>query len=208
MESVSPAQYLEVRAALWERGYADEWEWAQTVQPPQDATSFAQEAIWVICCSGFKEQRARVTQGRVMAALDRGESARNVFPVSGKGRAIDTLWQSQDAYFREFSELLCTEATPEEVVAWVGTLPYVGGKILRYHFAKNLGVDCAKPDRWICRLAGVPESTPVDAAFAAAMALCRPIAEATGDRVATVDLVLWRACNLGLLKVEGETSEN
>jgi len=30
--------------------------------------------------------------------------------------------------------------------------------------------------------------------------LCERLAKATGDRIAVVDLVLWRACNLGLLR--------
>ena len=30
-------------------------------------------------------------------------------------------------------------------------------------------------------------------------ALCMALAAATGDRVATVDVVIWRACNLGIV---------
>lgn len=190
--------YLSVRDRLFELGYRGEWEWAQTVKPPTSAEHFAGEAIWVICCSGFREQAARVTQGAVKKALRAGLSATTVFPASGKGRAIDKVWFGRDQHFEEFQSRLALG----RVIDWLPTLPYVGGPILRYHFAKNLGVDVAKPDRHLCRLAGVPENGPVEANFQAAMDLCRPIAAATGDRIATVDVVLWRACNLGILSVD------
>lgn len=197
--TITPERYLQIRAQLFELGYEKEWEWGQTVQPPTDAEDFAGQAIWVVCCSGFREQAARVTEEKVWNCLQANSTATAVFPRSGKGCAIDKLWYGRDQYFDAFCQLMQSKCSPEQIVSWVGTLPYVGGRILRYHFAKNLGVDCAKPDRWLCRLAGVPEDGPVEENFRVAMDLCRPIAAATGDRIATVDLVLWRACNLGLL---------
>lgn len=196
---MTPADYLAVRARVFAAGYRDEWLWAQNVEPPDSADAFAREAIWVVCCSGFREQSARVTQVSVMAALRAGRSATEVFPKSGKGRAIDTLWTDRPIYYADFRALMFEKQPPEAIIEFISMLPYVGGKILRYHFAKNLGVDCAKPDRWLCRLAGVPEGGPVEANFKAAMDYCRPLAEATGDRIAAVDLVLWRACNIGIL---------
>lgn len=38
--------------------------------------------------------------------------------------------------------------------------------------------------------------------FSTCMALCRPLAEATGDRIAAVDSILWLACNKGVLVVD------
>jgi hypothetical protein len=194
-------RYLDIRDLLFSLGYKEEWEWAQSVAPPESADEFAREAIWVICCSGFREQAARVTQEKVLAALAAGRSATQVFPKSGKGRAIDTLWARRNDYFTDFQRLLARGATPEEIVDWIvkAKLPYVGGGILRYHFAKNLGVSCAKPDRHVARLCGVPEDGSPEDNFQAAMTLCRSLSAATGDKVGTVDLILWRACNLGIL---------
>jgi hypothetical protein len=175
--AVSPDLYRAARSKLFELGYGDEWHWSETVPGPENARDFAHDAIWVVCCSGFKEQAARVTERAVRAMLDAGRSAVEVFPTSRKGPAIDRLWADREACFAEFQRFRRAEASPEAVIAWIATLPYVGGKILRYHFAKNLGVDCAKPDRWLCRLAGIPEDTPVERAFQAAMDLCRPIAD-------------------------------
>jgi hypothetical protein len=182
--------------------YEREWNWAQTVTPPESADDFAYQAIWVICCSGFRAQAARVTEEKVRVALANGRSATEVFPSSGKGRAIDTIWANRGRYFAEFAELLTRQASAEEVIEWVAEakIPYVGGGILRYHFAKNLGIPCAKPDRHLARLAGVAEDDNPEENYQAVMAICRRLAESTGDKVGTVDLVLWRACNLGILK--------
>lgn len=200
-DRLAPADYVAIRSRLFELGYGDEWEWGQTVQPPVDADDFAGQAIWVVCCSGFREQAARVTERKVRQALRSGQSARTVFPRSPKGPAIDRLWNEREERFAQLQALLSGGAVPEAVICWVALLPFVGGVTLRYHFAKNLGVDCAKPDRWLCRLAGVPEDWPHERRFLAAMDVCRPLAAATGDRIATVDLVLWRACNLSILGV-------
>lgn len=196
---ISTDTYLALRRRLFDLGYRDEWQWAQDVQPPTTARAFAFEAIWVVCASGFREQAARVCETAVLKTLKRGGSATEVYPTSGKGRAIDRLWSERKEIFADFKEHLARQAPPEETIAWIGRLPYVGGKILRYHFAKNVGIDCVKPDRHLCRLAGVPEDGSPPVNFKAAMKMLAPIAEETGDRIATVDVVLWRACNLGLL---------
>lgn len=61
------------------------------------------------------------------------------------------------------------------------------------HLAKNLGCDVVKPDRWLERLAAAEGTTP--------HLLCNRLAYASGDRIATVDVVLWRACAIGILTV-------
>jgi len=192
--------YLRLRTQLLAAGYGQEYEWAQTVRSPDTTPErFVAQAIWVICCSGFKEQAARVTEAAVWKALEAGNSATVVFPRSGKGRAIDKLWSEREAFYGQFVGLLVDKAPTEKIVAWVATLPYVGGRILRYHFAKNLGVDCAKPDRHLLRLVHAQGGMVEGDGFEAVMTVCRSIANATGDRIATVDLLLWRACNLGIL---------
>jgi len=65
----------------------------------------------------------------------------------------------------------------------------VAGPITKYHLARNLGVDCVKPDRHLARLAerfgyGTPD------------AMCRAIQDELGGRLGTIDAVLWRYCNL------------
>lgn len=197
--AIDIGQYEQLKNMLLLGGYRQEVEWAQTVRRPEDPDAFAREAIWVICCSGFREQAARVTQAGVNACLSEGRSARDVFPKSGKGRAIDRIWANRAEYHQALEELCRQGSGAAGIIGWIASLPYVGGATLRFHFAKNLGIDCAKPDRWLCRLAGIPMEAPMEHRFEAVMDYCRPLAEASGDRIATVDLVLWRGCNLGIL---------
>lgn len=145
------------------------------------ADLFALEIAFVICNSGMKATIAGPIYNRVRDALREGRSATSAFGHAGKAKAIDDVWRDRERLLAEF-------LAAEDKVAWCETLPWVG-KITKYHLAKNLGVDCAKPDRWLVRVAEAAGET-VDQ-------LCARLAAATGDRVATVDYVIWRACERG-----------
>ena len=180
-----PSRYHELRAAVVAAGYEHDIDWAQNVKAPETAEDFASEVIWVILCSGMKEQVARIIQERVWAAIRGGLPVKgNVLGKSGKADAIDTIWRDRGALFAAF------QASGDKVEFGL-SLPWIGN-ITKWHLAKNLGVDCAKPDVHLERVAVHYGTTPAN--------LCRDLAASTGDRVATVDLVIWRACNLGILK--------
>lgn len=182
---MKPAYYMQLREAVARAGYGDEIEWAQTVTAPTDAETFASEAIWVILCSGMKAQVARTIQARVQQLIAAGLPVEgNVLGKSGKAAAIDDIWACRAALFEQFT------AAPDKL-AFCATLPWIG-QITKFHLAKNLGVDCAKPDIHLGRVADFYSTTPA--------ALCAALAAATGDRVATVDMVIWRACNLGIIQ--------
>jgi len=63
------------------------------------------------------------------------------------------------------------------------------GPVTCFHLAKNLGVDVVKHDRHLVRYASYM-------GFRDATELCEMISRITGDRVAVVDLVLWRFATL------------
>ncbi len=182
---MTPSAYRKLRAAVIAAGYQHDIDWAQNVNPPDNADDFAKEVIWVILCSGMKEQVARIIQDRVWDAIGHGKPVKgNVLGKSGKAAAIDTIWQDREELFREFM-------AANDKVGFCLTLPWIGD-ITKWHAAKNLGMDCAKPDVHLTRVAAHYGTTPTG--------LCAELANATGDRIATVDMVIWRACNLGILK--------
>lgn len=195
-------RYLAIRDHLVNRGYEPEWKWAQTVTAPENAEDLANNAIMVVCNSGFRAQAAAVMESKVQELLAAGRSATLAYPSSGKGRAIDTLWANRQQYFETYRKLVARDAIAEDILDWIAKsgMPYVSGKILRYHFAKNLGVACAKPDRHLARLAGVPETDAPESNYAAVMTMCRALEKDTGDKIGVIDVILWRACNLGLLQ--------
>ena len=181
---MTPSYYAELRAAVASAGYESEIAWAQSVKPPVTAEDFAGEVIWVILCSGMKEQVARIIQERVWAAIKAGRPVKgNVLGKSGKATAIDTIWRDRERLFRAFQEA-------NNKVDFARSLPWIGN-ITKWHVAKNLGVDCAKPDVHLERVAAHYRTTPA--------ALCASLSDASGDRIATVDLVIWRSCNLGII---------
>lgn len=183
------AHYLGLKAALVKRGYQDEITWAENIQTCSNADDFALEHAFVVCNSGMKAQIARPIFERVKDALLTGHSVAARFGHVGKVQAINHVWSHREAYYGHFRAWVIDEPIDEQL-AWYRKLPWIG-KITAYHLAKNLGVDCCKPDRHLVRLTAIVSMEPEE--------LCHWLAGKTGDRVATVDTVLWRAANLGLV---------
>lgn len=178
--------YVHTKLALRDCGHGGDYEWSESLQPPETPEALACEYTWVVLNSGMKNTVARKIMDRVWPRLVAGEPIAPVFGHEGKAAAIELVWQERARHFVEF-------AAAPDIVAWCETLPWIG-KITKYHLAKNLGADVAKPDRWLERLAAADGET-VDG-------LCARLALETGDRIATVDVVLWRACAVGVLRVE------
>ena len=117
------------------------------------------------------------------AAILAGECASTAFGHKGKTAAIDRVWAEKEA-------LLAAYLAAGDKLEWLQTLPWIGG-ITKYHLAKNFGLQYAKPDVHMQRLANTFGTT--------AQELCERIAAAQGLKVATVDTVLWRAAAIGAL---------
>ena len=175
--------FAKIEQAVRKAGYAKAIEWSEDMKPPATAVKFATEAIYVICNSGMSNRVAVPIFERSLAALKRGESASTVFGHKDKAAAIDNIWRNRASLFRELHQA-------EDRIAFCAELPWIG-PITKYHLAKNLGADVAKPDVHLIRLAGPEGVTPQE--------LCQRLANATGYRVATIDLILWRACADGII---------
>lgn len=174
-------------------------EWSETAGPPENAADFALEAIYVICNSGMKHTVARGIFERVRAELLAGKCVDPemrerflglppVFRHPGKTKAIDIIWAMQDTLFSGFLASLADG--PKATIEFCGSLPWIGD-ITKYHLAKNFGIDVAKPDVHLERLARQHGTTP--------QALCEGLAAVTGYKARTVDLILWMACAKGII---------
>lgn len=157
--------------------------WSENIRPPKNAEDFALEAVWIICCSGMKETVARKIEERILDAIRDGVPVTNVFGHRGKAAAIETIWKERHRLYQEF-------IIADDKLSYLETLPWIG-KITKFHLAKNCGVDCAKPDVHLQRLAD-RENTSVHE-------MCAKLAGQTGYRIATIDVILWRACATGVL---------
>lgn len=182
MTKLTEADFRHIVVELGQQAL-DDIEWAQSCCAPTDADDFASEAIFVICNSGMKNTVARRIFEKVMAAIAAGQSAQIAFGHAGKAAAIDYIW-------RRRAELLAAYLATDDKVEFCASLPWIG-KITKYHLAKNFGAQVAKPDVHLQRLA--------DREGATAQALCERLAAATGYGIATVDVLLWRACANGII---------
>jgi len=184
MFSVSPDTYLDLKKRIIDAGYADEIDWADEVKAPHNSVILAYETIFVICNSGMKYQIAVQIFKKVIDAIKEGVPVKDVFKNKNKARAIQSAWDERDERFDIYESL----QTDEEKIKYFETLDGLG-KITKFHLAKNCGLEVFKPDRHIVRIADNYGMTPSE--------LCEGLAERLGERIGVVDLVLWRAANLG-----------
>jgi hypothetical protein len=202
---VSVGMYADLRAWLLDKDpdAAEMVEWSsRVVGEPVSAEAMAGEIVWIILCAGRSAQAARTIERKVWAAIHAGEAAVTAFGYRAKAAAIDSVWLARHEHFASLRAVMVT-GEADRLVEWCGSLPFVGADT-QFQLAKNFGADLAKPDRWLTRLAGLSDRPrrSVAVRFPACMNLCRPLAAACGDRIATVDSLLWLACNKGVLVVD------
>ena len=175
--------FTRIDKAVRRAGYAEAIERSETVGLPATADAFASEAIYVAINAGFSNKVAVPIFERCMTALKNGRSSKTVFGHPGKTDAIDDIWTRRKVLFRKLKKA-------DDLIEFCATLPWTG-PITKYHLAKNIGADVAKPDVHLNRLAA-PEGIT-------AQELCERLARETGYRAATVDMILWRACADGII---------
>ena len=180
---ISRELFARIDAAVRTAGYADAIDRSENIAIPNTASQFASHVIYVLIHGGLTNVVAVPIFNRCMKALRAGKSASTVFGHPGKGKAIDWIWKHRKRLFREF-------AIAPDIIEFFSALPWIG-PITKFHVAKNVGADVAKPDVHLNRLA--------DREGLTAQELCDRLATETGYRAATIDLILWRACANGII---------
>lgn len=130
----------------------------------------------------MREQVARGIYDKVIGAIAERRPVGEVFRNRLKVVAIEKMRRDYRGVFSAFK----AAADPLEFLG----LPFIG-KVTKYHLARNLGMDFAKPDRHLTRIAAKYNTNVHE--------LCRALSLESGDRIGTVDVVLWRATNLGII---------
>lgn len=103
----------------------------------------------------------------------------------GKRKAIEQMWHE---YPDHFVRLQRHRTVLSDVLKILDELPWIG-PITKYHLAKNLGFQVAKPDRHLVRIAK-------HFGYRDVQVMCAEIGNSTGDSIPVVDLILWRYANL------------
>jgi endonuclease III len=157
-------------------------------------TDLLREAAWVVLCSGFRESVVRSIFGHISLCFCDWESADAIVRASPickiaalasfKNRAkLDAIVRIagnvQSAGFSNFRV-----AVLDDPIKTLQGLPFIG-PTTSWHLAKNLGLDVAKPDRHLVRVAS-------RLGFASAHDVCLAISKSMDEPLKVVDLVLWR----------------
>jgi len=172
------AFYEDARAFCYRNGYRDEIEVVRNRQfRDQTPKTFLIEYVYVVLNAGMKNQVAEQIFGNFMRNdMDPGQ-----INHEGKRKAIEQALEESEKWFSGLH-------AAHDKLGYIGTLPWMGD-ITKYHLARNLGLDYAKPDRHLVRVAKV-------FGFKEVQLMCRHISSETRDPVGVVDVVIWRYCNL------------
>ena len=154
--------------------------------PPTDATDFALRVCYVIVNSGMKWTVAKEIWERMKPSLVETGTVGDTFGHPGKRKSIEQVIADRDVHFASLND--AWEKSRDDVIEFCGTLPHIGG-VTKFHLAKNLGVDVAKPDVWLERVAAESGED--------VQTMCERLSVESKDRVATVDYVVWKTCQQG-----------
>ena len=215
IDKITVSFFFEIEKHIIDSGLGEDKESFETIKrrllepPVLDAKEFAEECIYVILAGGFRQKIAKKKFGEIMRFINNGGevSEKNLLSIFGnanKIRAIIKIWNNRKNFRNKFYGL----KTESEKLNYLGTLPHIG-KITKNHLARNLGISNVKYDVWIQRLgialgkADLREGFPLnekvkefcDEMFA-------QIEKDTGLSKGYIDVVLWKACQEGILKLD------
>lgn len=171
--------YNRAKKDIIQKGYKHEIEIVENRQfNDVHSGEFFWQYVYVVFNAGMKNQVAESMHRKFV------EFGIDTVKHPGKRRAIKLAMKEHKQWFRELKKL---DSVPDRLL-FLKSLPWIGD-ITKYHLARNLGLDVAKPDRHLVRIAK-------RFGYSDVQQMCKEVSEKTGDRIGTVDLVLWRFLNL------------
>ncbi|MBR1380542.1 MAG: hypothetical protein IJ560_03050 [Alphaproteobacteria bacterium] len=171
---------------------------------------FADMCAYVILAGGFSQRAAKKIHARITECIHaHGANFDELFAIfhnKNKINAICKHWENRDAYCNGYYACDCDTAR----IAYLQKLPHVG-KITANHLARNLGVDVVKYDIWIQRLGvlysgkselydKIDNGDLCDEIKNACDDMFQHLVHVTGFPRGYIDVVLWKACQIGLIK--------
>lgn len=191
--------YLTAKQTVIEMGYSHEIDWQDSLTFSNIAESdFLRESAWVILSSGMREAVIRKKFPDISLAFFQWESAKkislhrnrcrvNALCAFNNRRKIDAIIRIA-IHVSQKGFCAVKESIQNEGISYVMHLPYMG-PATSYHLLKNIGMQVAKPDRHLTRIANA-------LGYHSPHLMSLDIARTIGEKVAVVDLVLWRYATL------------
>lgn len=188
---------------MCEEVYADTLEHYRALTPDDvDVDHFFREYVWCVYASGFSTRILTEKFPALMSAyrdlmpvsLDeqfeqRWERVKTIIGNRGKHDAVHAFMLNLVAYAVEHGTSYWDKFKEDFFnVDALQSLPFIG-EVNRFHLARNIGIDCVKPDRHLMRLAQ-------HFGFDSPQAMCELLAGLHDERVGVVDLVLFYGASL------------
>lgn len=150
-----------------------------------------QEYGWVVACCGMTAKAVLPRWERLSAVLGDWDPVRaattplgDVLAVLNNRRKIQAIMDFAMDLANNPGQMEQLGRRPlKEALAWMSTLPWVGGNN-RHQLARNLGWDTIAKSGPVHRFAAMLQLTAED--------LCEEVANETGERLRVVDLLLWQ----------------
>ncbi|GBU25001.1 hypothetical protein R83H12_01640 [Fibrobacteria bacterium R8-3-H12] len=214
MTKIDASLFFAIEKHIIDSGIGEDKDSFETIKkrllkpPVLNAQEFAQECIYVILAGGFRQKIAKRKFGEIMDFINSGGKVveGNLLKIFGnvnKIRAIVKIWNNREDFRDGFYKL----KTEDEKLNYLGKLPHIG-EITKNHLARNLGINKVKYDVWIQRLAIALGKSNLKAGFPLnedVKILCdkmfAQIEKATGLSKGYIDVVLWKACQTGILNL-------
>ena len=191
--------YITAKSFVIAAGYDSEIKWQESTDFEHiQESDFLREAAWVILSSGMRETIIRQKFPVISKAFFNWQSAEKIIRNKEKciectlrffrhRRKIEAIIQVSAHVFKKGFQNVWS-SIEKGGVAYIMQFPYMG-PATSYHFAKNIGLPVAKPDRHLKRIAqAVGYSSP--------QSMCGDIAAVTSEKIPVVDLILWRFATL------------
>ena len=172
------------------------------------ADEFADMCAYVILAGGFSQKTAKSIHKKIMEYIYKNgadfDALFKMFRNKNKINAICKIWTNRKSLCDGFY----TCNSDDDKIKYLATLPHIG-KITANHLARNLGVDVVKYDVWIRRLgvlyagiSGIDEHGKLtDDVKRACDDMFAHLVRETKLPRGYIDVVLWKALQIGLIKV-------
>jgi len=166
--------YKKIKKMVIDKGYEDELNWVNNIPNPVDKDLFFKEYSWVVINSGMKNS---VAEKIFKNFWNNGSIDFSAINHPNKNKALKKVFERLDFYFLHFTK-------SKNKLMYLKSLPHIGD-ITKYHLARNLGLNYAKPDRHLVRISNLFNYKNVQE-------FCKKLSILTNDPIGLVDLVLWR----------------
>ena len=172
---------------------------------------FASHCIYVILAGGFSQKTAKKIYMKIMDVLQCTGADFDVliqmFNNKNKINAVCKIWENRTLFCDEYYKL----QTQNDKLRYLQKLPHIG-KITANHLARNLGEDVVKYDIWIQRLgclfsgnkdlfAKIDNGNLCDEIKTACDNMFAHLVRVTNLPRGYIDVVLWKSCQQGLIKL-------